>query len=597
MPLNNNIFKSKEKFQDLINKLNLEIFDEKIWIWKELWKIAELTYSYDKETNINTTLFVSIWWLNIDEYKKWNNKKSLLLKAKWKIEKVLEEKILQIIEAKKEVRKINTDSNDNIQKDLISIFINSLNEKLKLLEYCKLALPLELEKTWINSWLNNEKEQELEEKLLNLDKFLFWWQIKENPNEVKFCYEYIYDIYKNNKDKLTQEQKNRFEFYLKKLENLLLKWYKYKEKEKPKIIDEKFLNFDLPQKDYLLWFNLLIEALEKLESVVETNQTVWSISDWPKWVQFPISEKFKNIKIIRFLKLWNHEIETHDITNYNSKQLLWNLRWKNSIEKDEWLAILMEQLFIYGKSLYKIDEKTWKLIIDINKIQISNNFVKILFWEILNNDELIEFLELSNIIEPDIISVKDRFFRLKRNNKNNVQHKDTTYTRWLLKAVKKINNYILSDWKKWIAPEDLFIWKISFEETEKLKRIKEYKINSWEKIDLIKPLFIADVIYYSIKQKLLHWKNTKINSQNFYKYLQDKYPLFNFSKEQIDSISFKTKSNINWIINILLKNISKQLVNEITKNNKKIMNILSNQYEPKIKYIANKLHPNRKNAK
>jgi hypothetical protein len=40
-----------------------------------------------------------------------------------------------------------------------------------------------------------------------------------------------------------------------------------------------------------------------------------------------------------------------------------------------------------------------------------------------------DFLFLSEIIDPDIITPEERYKRLKRNNRSGVQHKDTTYTR------------------------------------------------------------------------------------------------------------------------------------------------------------------------
>jgi hypothetical protein len=35
---------------EIISYYNLLIFDEKNWKQKGLWKVAEVTYSYDKET-------------------------------------------------------------------------------------------------------------------------------------------------------------------------------------------------------------------------------------------------------------------------------------------------------------------------------------------------------------------------------------------------------------------------------------------------------------------------------------------------------------------------------------------------------------------
>jgi len=50
---------AQNKLNDIINEHNSIIFDEQNWIGKDLRKIAEVTYSYNDNTNINTTLFVS----------------------------------------------------------------------------------------------------------------------------------------------------------------------------------------------------------------------------------------------------------------------------------------------------------------------------------------------------------------------------------------------------------------------------------------------------------------------------------------------------------------------------------------------------------
>ena len=66
----------------VIDEINKNIFDEKIWIWEKMWKVAEVTYSYTsknkktwndlkinwKKINLNFTLFCEIWWLNLDDF-------------------------------------------------------------------------------------------------------------------------------------------------------------------------------------------------------------------------------------------------------------------------------------------------------------------------------------------------------------------------------------------------------------------------------------------------------------------------------------------------------------------------------------------------
>ena len=613
---------AKNTLEAFIKEYSDLIFDEEIWKEKELWKIAEVTYSYiydEQKNKLNTTLFISLWELDINKYNNsdLSEKKVLLLNSKKKLEKILLEKKKLIKEALTEIKKVDILNKKEVESDLREIFINSLLEKNLLIDYCLNWLDFELEKAWLNMEINLEKQYELQKKQIEIDKKLFWWYIKDNPEESKLAYEYIYEKFIENKDKLTSLEIKRLSEYLNKIKKYLPKWYKFQKKEKPKQITWDFLNINIPRKDYIFSFNALIESLKKLEHIAESNEEVKSISDWPKKVQFPTWEKYNSMNMLRFFKLGNHEFETHSITDYNSHQLIWNIRWAWSTEKDEGLAMLMEQLFIYWNNLYKKEISiNWKevYIIDIDKIQINSYFTKTLMWEILNNDELIDFLEIVEKFDPDVSNFKDRFDRLKRNNKFWVQHKDTTYTRWLLKAINQINTYILSEWLKWINPEDLFLWKVSFKETEKLKNILKKKEKQGKSIEIVKPLFISDTVYFIIKEKL-EWnawditiKKWNISWEKFYKYLKDKYKIFDFTKEEINTISYKTKRNIYWILNVMLKNIWKSNIEQIQSKHKKIntqilkkskipaLKILDTNYDKKIEKVKNKMHPRRRNA-
>lgn len=619
------------KLEDIIKDKILLIFDEENWIKKDLWKIAEVTYSYD-ESWINSTLFISAWWLDLKTYEKADRKKQeeLLLGSRDNLVELLNEKKSQINQAINEVEPFKNSSEDSIESDLKEIFINSLKEKLLLIDYCLNGLPFEIEKAWFDHHLSKQEIKDIEKKQDEIDKKLFWWKIKDDPEEVVLAYEYIYGLYIQNKKNLNEREQKKYEEYLSKIKPYLPEWYTYKQKEKPKRIAWDFLDFEIPRKDYMLWFNITIEALEKLEHVVESSDTAWSISDWPKWVQFPTKNEFDSITIKRFFTLSKHEIETHIISDYNWRQLLWYLRWAWSLEKDEWVAKLMEALFLYWNELFVTDED-WDTIIDINKLEVSPMYIRTLMWEILDNDNYLNFLLLTENIDKDKINPLNRYYRNKRNHKLWVQHKDATYVKWLFKAAKEINKYIKSKWKEWIAPEDLFLWKISFEETPKLKNIqraqdKALKIENIKKSTLskvkktleetdltdetkeeepengnriLKPLFISDAVYFIITQKL-EWKKWNITSWEFHKYLKDKYPIFNFTIKEIENISYKTKRNVYWIVNILLRIISKKQISNITQTNKKavkkLINMTNTSYLYKIQKTREKMHPDRRKA-
>ncbi len=617
------IIKNKS-IEDIINWYSQDIFDETIWIKEEMWKIAEVTYSYTqythqkedesdkkyeenkeklqingKDININTTLFCSLWWLNLETFNSLNDKQKFdsIYNAHNILYDKIKEKKDKIKIAVFELESIKTENIE--EKYTIDIFINSLIERDDQFDYCLNWLVYELQKSWIPINLSEKEKKENDNKQKELDKILFWWEIQEKPEEVALCSDYILWKYKENKHNLTLEERERYEYFLSKFDSKLPQNYFYIEKEKlPNCLD-KYEKVNIQDSEYILWFNLFIEALEKLKHVVKRDNKTKSISDWPLGVEFPTTEKFKQLTMKRFLTLNTHEIETHNITDHNNEQIIWNIRWAWSTIKDEWLAILMEKLLQHWETLFKKDKKTWKQIIDINVLPIKNTFTYILMWELLNNDELLEFLTLNEKIDPDTIEVQSRFDRLKRSNKNLVQHKDTSYIRWLFQAAEEINKYILSDWAEWISIEDMFLWKVGFNEIHKLKAIKEEKEKAWENLDIIMPIFSSDTILFSIEKRPYLWKKEKISKEEFLKYLKNKYPIFDFTKEQIEAVSNKTKQNIAWVINIALKNINENWIKQLdTKNNQLdiLLDILLNKHHKVIKNVHNKMHHSRKKA-
>lgn len=401
------------------------------------------------------------------------------------------------------------------------------------------------------------------------------------------CLDYIIEKFEENKSKLNDDEYNRLLSYIEKAAKYSSKWYKYQKKERPINQIENLKKYTLSQKDYILWFNLFIEAFSKMDFNVETNPFVKSISDWPRWFQIPTTDKFSKFTIPRFLLLNWHENETHNISEYNSQRIIWNIRWKDSTTKDEWVGILMENMLKYWNQIFKKDEKSWKTIFDLEKLQFNSNFVKIFFWEVLDNKEFLDFLELSEKVDPDILSPIDRYFRIKRSNCNWVQHKDTTYTRWLFIAANEVNEYKLSDWKEWIDFYSLFIAKVGFQDIKKVNEIKED-----ENIETIKPMFLSDIIYFSITSRL-SW-DFEINTKNLIKYLSDKYPILDFTEDMIKNISKETLKSISWIISLTLKSIFDQETNEaIIEVRSRVDNLI---FDWRINRAIKSLKPVRQNA-
>ena len=212
MTKSKNTLSKQQNLEDLINEQNLLIFDEKNWVWKDLWKISEVTYSYDEKTKINTTLFVNWWWLNLETYKKsWKkSKRKLLLSANKKLVSLLNEKKEQIRAALNEVELLDIFSEDKVRTDKKSIFINSLTEKCDFIDYCLKSLIFELEKAWIENSLSEDQEEKLESKIQKLDAKLYGWDIKDNKKDTIYSYENIKDKYEDFKDSLTETEQKRF---------------------------------------------------------------------------------------------------------------------------------------------------------------------------------------------------------------------------------------------------------------------------------------------------------------------------------------------------------------------------------------------------
>lgn len=561
----------KANFEQIKSEINGIVFDEKEWIDGKICKISEVTYTYYSEENfdLNKTLFCDIWEANLQDIKDSNHekRKKIILAAKDKLTVKINDKIELIKRYLKTLQDIVAkNEKEELEKELL---INALQEKQDLLNYTLKWIPYELEKAWIFLEYN---ETEINEEQGEIDKKVFGWKIIENPQEVIMCYENIFEYFEENKENLTGNEKKRFLYFLEKIRSFLPNDYSYSKKEKPKSLLKKYENMKIKDKLYIPAFNLFIDALQEVDSKVEQKENIWSIYDWYSWIIFPKNKKFQEIPISRVLKLNAHEIWTHAITNHNHIKNFWNVKLAKETEKDEWVAKFKEYLLEYWKQLFKKDKQTWKTIIDKSKFFITDVFAIIAFWEVLDNNEFLEFLELKNKLKPEKISPKDRFLRAKRSNKSWVQHKDCSYMRWLFRLINEVNTYILSDGKEWIKFEDLFLWKVWFDEVNKFKKV------IWEEqIDnSILPNFSSEAILFFLERRET-WE--EITQEGFLKYLQNRYPIMDFSKQKIEQISYKTKRNLFWVLKIIENSINwnwennEDFIKDFIKNINKLWDI------------------------
>lgn len=567
MKNNLNTKKSPENISEIIKNINKEIFDEKIWIWENMWKIAEVTYSYtekDKKNNkkifikwkevfINFTLFCEIWWLDLENFDSFYDSEKIekILIAKENLIKKIDEKIDKINIFQKNILDFSEkNEEEKIKKEII---FDCLDEKKSLLEYCKIWLPYELEKAWIELKLDKKDFFEIDKNLKKIDKDIFWWQVSENPFEINLCLKNLSEEFLENMENLDEKEQKEYKYFLEKIEkkfkNEILEENTFKnikrnfEKQKTNKL-EKYENIKIKDSDYMDFFNIFLEENEiKIKAV--QNSEAWSISDGPWKIEFPKNKEFENLTLKRILTLNSHEIETHSLREKNNFKIIWNIRWKNSTKTDEGLAILMENLLEYWENLFI--EKNWKKIIDINKWKISPNLALTLVWEISEDDELKKFLDLRYKMWLWKIDVKERFYRLKRSNKAWVQHKDTSYTRWYFEIVNFLN--------KWeIDFRDLFLWKFCIEDLKKIKKIN--------KDENILPKFNSQKIVYFLE-------NENFSEENFLKYLKENILFHDFKKLEVEKTKEENKQKI-WKI------FWEKKEDKILKIAKKIKDLINN---------------------
>jgi len=579
---------------NLIDELNSTIFSNETWINNEFYKIPEITYSYIKNDTwniINKTLFVDLVWMNVSYFEELQNDIDKKQYIESFAEKLKEKINKQIEDIQKYIEKLNNiDSwNDKVLNAKKEIILWSLKENIYYLQLALEWLDFEIEKAlyWVyfktgKKYLSDEDRVKKLQKIDELNIKIFWEKISLNQEYIHWVLDYLatkYDDYKNQLEKwkisedrlLTEEEKERYNYYISKIQALSPE-YKAKIKNKPDwVIDKRFfeLNLDISQVKDVLNHNLI--AIDKqtwnmpLRAYFDKN--ISAFTDTARWLGIPKNQKNKSKKLYDVLRLWLHENEKHLVSEISQQTLIWNIKGAWYLEAEEWMAMLAEELFQFGENLLKDKvDKDWNKvkIIDINKISYVQSFAKTMMEEVLSDEEFYDFLYLQNKIEPDKMTVLDRYLRFKRTW---FQRKDITYTTWKIKAAKYINDIILwnIDWNL----EDLYSWKVWFKDLDKISLIKKNAENSW--IKLPKNLLFADATYYWVTQRE-KWE--KITKEGFKNYLIKKYPfLKSLIDEKIDTIKFWFKKQLLWAIDNIFTEIQVDNLRKATrKKSKRILN-------------------------
>lgn len=500
----------------------------------ELTDIIEVTYAYkklDDNTFLNTTLFSNFLWVNMQEilfiFLESPSEKITLLKKLWvQVYKKLEEKISTIdryilwLNALKNLKEA-----DIIKRDLM---IWSLKYAKNTLEMALVWLPFELEKAWLQNELWIEQKLDRVQKIESLELENFWWKISENPEELVLAYEYLVTKFEENKSKLNKRQQEEYVFtYLAEIEKLLPEDYDtttFKPKNlnttnKPKtnVLEKK-----IHRSKYIPILKSIFEMLNLDFDVVVDERS--SIYDWPSALHIPVSEKYDYLSVKRIIELIGHEIESHSTNLRTNEKIIWKFRSAWNLTKEEWLAMVVEKLLL-GQNL--------------DDIWVPQHFPKVLMAELFSWKPLQRFLELNNMLEPDVWN-EWRLLRLKRNYPMDCrwwQHKDSTYGRGVLEVIKYI--------KEWNDVRDLYLWKVSISDIPKVKRLMELKWLTYDDLNL--PLFIWELVLFiferednNINSRRKQW----LNQEEFMDYLKIKYPFIDFSKIEISVSTFFIKRRI-----------------------------------------------------
>ncbi len=581
----NNLENFNNPLDTIIEEINSIIFSKEKWIDNEFYKIPEMTYSYEKvwENNeyiINKTLFSDLGDLDIEEFKNvdcsW--KKELITKAWNTVRSKILEKIEKIEKYLQNFDKIDWWNNE-VLKARKEIIVWGLLENITFLNIALEWLDFEKEKAilWIYFKLENNKNsdfyigfnkrKEKLEKINILNTEVFWEKISNNKEYIEWNLDYLFDKFEDYKKELklwkieekrllSESEKIRYNYYIAKLQWLSSR-YKPKKREKPEsVIDKKWKEIKIDIKDLKNNLNHNLIAIDKqswnMPHRAYFDKDISCFTDTYKWIAIPDNSELKFKSAYDVVRLIWHESEQHSVSQVSHEQLVWNIRWKQNLEVVEWAAMLWEELFEYWENMYTYwFDKNWKQvkIIDLEKISYVQSFPKTIMEEILTDEEFFDFLELQHKIEPNKMSPLDRYLRFKRTG---FQRKDITYTTWKLKVAKYYNDIIT--WKIDGNFSDLYLWKVWFDDINHIKTIKNNidkkneKLNEESKIKLPENLFFAESTYFSVIKKE-KWE--KVTSENFYNYLQKKYPPLNITKQKIDSISFWFKKQLLWIVNNL----------------------------------------------
>lgn len=438
------------------------------------------------------------------------------------------------------------------------ILLDTITKSIHLIDAVINSADFELEKAW---YIHGLQEQEIYDKIKItewLETRVFGPKIIDNERESLLSLVYLnkwIDTYEamSNNDKqqkvwsikgsrvLNNEELTRLKLYRDRMQWVISEnWYKIwtvkptKKQENPTTkLFEKLSNVSIPRDTIINLMQWSIGSQWMRQTVKLSNRK--NPYDGPEIFEFPNSEDYASLSFERVLRLLVHEISGHYINQATHEAgVNGNTRLDGNIEKEEWLAKLLE-LTMQWKSVTGEDV-------------ISPAFITVLAGEIFAWEELTDFIDLyTNISERKTTpeNTSDRRNRLYPDGYVWVQHKDVTYVRGLLRIV---------DFLQWSGNiENLFVWKVW------LDAIENGDIK-FDQENMLFPILIAEVLLYYIMSATSSSGNTenmKFIHVGFIEYMKEKY------KWLVNEESFQklidAKLNF-WQLKGLMKNIAPLLL-------------------------------------
>lgn len=499
---------------EIIEEINKDIYDG------SLTEIIEVTYTYfdDERWDWNKTLFWEFWWCDIGEdfsviweavREKLKSKIRLVDLYVWKL------KEYENLEEGYDCSEKSTNS-AHIRH---GILLESLMFTRRTLEMALIWLPFELEKAWDTLDLSDQEVEERVLRLEDLESQNFGGNVRDNPEEVALCHQYLQTHYVRNNEKLSHKDKVQFKKYLSELNPYLPEDYKFSPlKDHKDYFPEsvkKALENKVLREDYSQDILTILNDFYHLDFDVTVEDGRGSIYDWEWEIAIPAMEKYKYMSSGRQVAISWHEIEDHSLNLRTTQAVLWNFRWAWSVEKEEWLAMWWEA--------FRAGKKLWEL-------GVTQHFPKVLMWELLDSGDLERFLEINTILNPDPATAHKRMLRLNRNyplNYRGAQHKDTSYTRWILSFQK----FLLNGWDFW----DYYLGKVAEKDLPKMKRIIELE---WLESKVYKPMMVSELLLYHL------YPISERPEKDFLTYLKNKYPFIDFKSQEVKILTMAEKKKV-----------------------------------------------------